>query len=268
MPSPDTLDAEKARARSPKGCVDPWHSLAKFTDARIALGRAGASQRTETLLDFRLDHARARDAVHRRFHAGAFADALGEIGFETLGLSTRAEDRRAYLLQPNLGRTLDPASAAELAKASVAWGRRDLAIIVSDGLSALAVERHAAPVLAHLAPLLRSAGWTLFPLFIAPYGRVKLQDEVGEILGARHSLMLLGERPGLGSPDSLGAYFTFLPRADRTDADRNCVSNIRNGGLAPDAAAQKLSHLLCASARLALSGVWLKDTLASLELPA
>jgi ethanolamine ammonia-lyase small subunit len=144
------------------------------------------------------------------------------------------------------------------------WGQRDLAVIVSDGLSAQAAERQAAPTLAALLPVLRQAGWTVYPVFVVSFGRVKLQDEIGELLGARQTLMLLGERPGLGSPDSLGAYFTFGPRADRTDADRNCVSNIRPEGLPPEEAGQKLARLLLESARLGVSGVSLKDA----SLPA
>jgi len=139
------------------------------------------------------------------------------------------------------------------------WGQRDLAVIVSDGLSAQAAERPAAPTLAALLPVLRQAGWKVYPVFVGPFGRVKLQDEIGELLGTRQTLMLLGERPGLGSPDSLGAYFTFDPRTGRTDADRNCVSNIRPEGLPPEEAGQKLARLLQESARLGVSGVAFKD---------
>jgi ethanolamine ammonia-lyase small subunit len=244
---------------------DSWTHLRRFTPARIALGRAGGSRRTAELLDFRLAHARARDAVIEEFHPGAVVEALERMGFASLSLSTGAGDRQSYLLRPDLGRTLAPESRKSLENGRFGWGARDVAVIVSDGLSALAAERHASAVLGRLLPLLGSAGWTIFPVFVAPFARVKLQDEVGATVGARHSLMLLGERPGLGSPDSLGAYFTFRPHPDRTDADRNCVSNIRPEGLAPGAAAAKLAHLLLESARLAVSGVALKDSQAGLR---
>ncbi len=246
---------------------DTWGALAQFTSARIALGRAGGSARTETLLDFRLSHARARDAVQMEFHADSLSAALGRAGLETVRVETAAADRRTFLVRPDLGRRLAAESRAALATRRGHWGRRDLAVIVSDGLSALAAERQVGPVLTHLVPLLRGTGWTLYPIFLAPFGRVKLQDEIGELLGARHTLMLLGERPGLGSPDSLGAYITFMPRAACTDADRNCISNIRPEGFPPKAAAQKLAQLLLESARRGISGVALKDTGDELSLP-
>lgn len=233
--------------------VDPWHVLRKHTAARIGLGRTGGSQRTDSLLDFRLDHARARDAVRKDFDADR---VVRDLGPGTRRLTTAAPDRLTYLLRPDLGRRLAPESRRELEAYRDGAGKRDLAILVSDGLSALAAERHAAPVVAALQPLLE--GWLIHPVFVAPFARVKLQDEVGELLGARHTLILLGERPGLGAPDSLGAYFTYLPRADRTDADRNCVSNIRPEGLPPDEAAAVLAGLLAASARQGVSGVALK----------
>jgi len=253
------LDAEGA---------DTWAHLRRYTRARIALGRAGGSARSATLLDFRLSHARARDAVLMEFHAPELAETLARDGGETVSLTTAATDRQTYLLRPDLGRTLSDAARNQLARRRAGWGARDLAIIVSDGLSALAAERQAAPVLAALRPLLQAAGWSLFPVFVVPFARVKLQDELGERLGARHTLMLLGERPGLGSPDSLGAYFTYQPRGDRTDADRNCLSNIRPEGLPPAAAARKLAQLLAESRRLGLSGVGLKDTGDALPAPA
>ncbi len=253
--------AQPAAAESIAGCrADTWTALSRFTSARIALGRAGGSVRTESLLDFRLSHARARDAVQREFHVEALGAALGRAGMETVRLDTAAPDRRTFLVRPDLGRRLAPESRAALVARRVLWGARDLAIVVSDGLSALAAERQTGAVLTCLVPLLRAAGWSLYPIALAPCGRVKLQDEIGELLGARHTLMLLGERPGLGSPDSLGAYFTFMPRAACTDADRNCVSNIRPEGFEPKAAAHKLAQLLLESARRGLSGVALKDT--------
>lgn len=239
---------------------DPWLNLRRFTSARIALGRTGGSQVTGAVLDFRLSHARARDAVQSVFDPGALELSLREKGLETFGLSTAAGDRRTYLLRPDLGRRLSHEARQTLMSQTTGWGRRDLAIIISDGLAAQAAERHAAATVVPLVGALTAAGWTIYPILVVPYGRVKLQDEIGEVLGARHTLMLLGERPGLGTPDSLGAYFTHMPRAECTDADRNCVSNIRPEGLAPADAADKLARLLHESARLGLSGVALKDT--------
>jgi ethanolamine ammonia-lyase small subunit len=238
---------------------DPWLRLSAHTTARIALGRAGGSLRTASLLEFRTAHARARDAVHQPFDAAGLSGALQALGLEVERLATAAPDRRAYLARPDLGRRLDPASAGRLAEMARSLGRRDLAVLVSDGLSAAAAEGHAAETVAELARILKGAGWTLYPVFVVPLARVKLQDAVGEILGAAHSLILLGERPGLSAQDSLGAYLTFGPRASRTDADRNCVSNIRGDGLAPGAAAEKIARLLVESRRIGLSGTALTD---------
>ncbi len=247
-------------SRTPIAIADPWTALRRFTSARLALGRSGGSIRSASLLDFRLDHALARDAVLTPFHPETVADQLTRAGLESVSVATAAADRGTYLLRPDLGRALSAGSRTELESRRVTWGRRDLALIVSDGLSALAAERHAVPTLAALTGILVGAGWSLFPVFLTPFGRVKLQDEIGEVLGARHTLMLLGERPGLGSPDSLGAYFTYAPRASRTDAERNCVSNIRPEGLPPALAARTLARLLLESARQRLSGVALKDS--------
>ena len=239
---------------------DPWIGLRRYTDARIALGRAGGSQRTDSVLDFRLSHARARDAVMAVFDSEGVAARLGEAGFATHRIITGVTDKTTYLARPDLGRRLADTSRAELASLAPAWGPRDLVILVSDGLAAQAAERHAVETVTRLAGHLSAAGWTLYPILLVPFGRVKLQDEVGELLGARHALMLLGERPGLGTPDSLGAYLTHQPCASCSDADRNCVSNIRPEGLPPVVAARKLAHLLIESARLGVSGVTLKDT--------
>ncbi len=237
---------------------DPWLSLDRFTAARIALGRAGGSVRTETLLDFRLAHARAKDAVDLSFDVESLVAALSANGVVTARLETEVADRRTYLLRPDQGRRLAAHSRAELTARAIGWGRRDLCIVVSDGLSALAAERQVPALLAALMPALDQHGVSVYPVLIAPFARVKLADEVGELLGARHALILLGERPGLSSPDSLGAYLTYRPRAACTDADRNCVSNIRPEGLPWDEAACTLLELLSESARLGVSGVALK----------
>jgi ethanolamine ammonia-lyase small subunit len=238
---------------------DPWQALAAHTDARIALGRAGGSLRTESLLEFRLAHAGARDSVHTPFDITGLEAALRSAGFETERLASRVTDKQTYLLRPDLGRKLAPASMDRLEAARGSWGQRDLALLISDGLAAAAAAHHAAETVTGLARILGAAGWSIYPVFLVPYARVKLQDAVGGLLQARHSLILLGERPGLSAHDSLGAYLTFQPGEHRTDADRNCVSNIREGGLPPLAAARKLADLLIASRRLGLSGTALRQ---------
>lgn len=262
-PSSDTSAFSVERSTlsvPPAAAADSWHHLRQFTAARIALGHTGGSQRTESVLDFRLSHARARDAVHSPFNADTLEQTMRARSLFTFRLSTAATDRRTYLIRPDLGRSLDDPSRKLLFANAQTWGQRDLAIIVSDGLAAQAAEQHAIATLGPLVGHLIADGWTVYPIFVVPFARVKLQDEIGELLGARHTLMLLGERPGLGSPDSLGAYFTYNPRAACTDADRNCISNIRPEGLPPISAAAKLARLLNESARLSLSGVALKDT--------
>jgi ethanolamine ammonia-lyase small subunit len=246
---------------------DPWAGLKRFTPARIALGRTGGSQQTRDVLDFRASHARARDAVTAPLDVAALAERFTESGLATQRLTTRVADKKTYLLRPDLGRYLSDDAHHDLEKFATEWGARDLAIIVSDGLAAHAAQRHAVETVSLLAAQLTAEGWTLYPILIVPFARVKLQDEIGERVGARHVLMFLGERPGLSAPDSLGAYFTYRPTALCTDADRNCVSNIRPEGLHPAAAARKLAHLLIESARRGVSGVALKDTQALEQLP-
>jgi ethanolamine ammonia-lyase small subunit len=265
MDAPEPQAGAPAPARTGLGSRDPWGLLASRTEARIGLGRAGGSLRTESVLDLRLAHALAVDAVHAPFDVSGVQQALRSAVLETERLATRAPDRGTYLLRPDLGRALEPRSAGLLREKAGAWGRRDLAILVSDGLSATAAERHAAQTVAELARILTGRGWTLYPILIAPFARVKLQDEVGGILGARHSVILLGERPGLSAHDSLGAYLTFEPRAERSDADRNCVSNIRDRGLRPGEAAREIAHLLLESRRLGLSGTRLRAAQGRLE---
>ncbi|OAM87240.1 ethanolamine ammonia-lyase [Termitidicoccus mucosus] len=256
--SPDNPGA--ASPPKPVQGRDPWAALQRHTAARIALGRAGASQRTVSVLDFRLAHARARDAVHASLDLPALARQFAQHGLDAELLATAVSDKAGYLLRPDLGRRLDDASRERLRDLAARWGRRDLAIVISDGLAAQSVARHAVETVTRLVASLGADGWTVYPLLLVPFGRVKLQDEIGFLLGARHSLMLLGERPGLGAPDSLGAYFTHRPRPECTDADRNCISNIRPAGLPPAAAAGKLARLLTESARRGTSGVALKDS--------
>ena len=236
---------------------DPWASLRALTSARIALGRAGASLPTREVLAFALDHARARDAVHLDFDANAVAAQIEALGLATLSVASAVPDRPTYLRRPDLGRRLAPASAFRLDAAEPKGA--DLAIVVADGLSSAAVHAHAAPLIAALQPHIAAAGWRLADVVLARQGRVALGDEIGERLGARLVLLLVGERPGLSSPDSLGAYITFAPRVGRTDAERNCVSNIRPAGLTYEDAAFRIAWLAREALRLGASGVALKD---------
>jgi ethanolamine ammonia-lyase small subunit len=249
-----TMDANLS---SPGTEPDAWHPLRRHTAARIALGRAGGSLPTAAQLDFRLAHARARDAVRASFDPDVLGAELRRLGCEVVLVESVAQDRAEFLQRPDLGRRLALSARALLtAHASSAC---DLAIIASDGLSTLAAQTQIVPLLAMLLPRLRAQGWSVAPLVVARQARVALQDEIGEILRARISLILLGERPGLGSADSLGAYFTYAPAVGRTDAERNCISNIRAGGLSPAEAASKLHRMLARARQLGVSGVRLKD---------
>ena len=241
-----------------------WDSLRAFTDARIALGRAGVSQPTAAHLAFQLAHAQARDAVHGELDVGGMQQAFEALGQPVVLLHSAAPDRAGYLQRPDWGRRLDEGSREVVLGLRPAEGAApfDLAVVVADGLSPLAVQRHAPALLTHLLPLLREAAtqpWHLAPLALVEQGRVAVGDEVGECLVARCVLVLVGERPGLSSPDSLGAYFTWAPRVGRSDAERNCISNVREAGLPPERAARKLHALLSEARRRELSGIALKD---------
>jgi ethanolamine ammonia-lyase small subunit len=247
---------------------DPWRGLARFTQARIALGRAGGSLPTRPLLAFQAAHAQARDAVLQGLDAEKLAAGLQGIAPEILHLQSAAPDRQTYIARPDLGRVLGAASAAMLAARPAPDTQFDAAFVVADGLSALAVERHAAPLLGALLPRLAAEGWAIAPLSLVTQGRVAVADDIGQALGARLSIILIGERPGLSSPDSLGAYLTWAPRRGRSNAERNCVSNIREpDGLSYALAATKLHYLMSEARRLRLSGVDLKED-APLPAPA
>jgi ethanolamine ammonia-lyase small subunit len=238
--------------------ADVWSALRAATPARIALGRAGASLPTQHWLEFQAAHAAARDAVHAPFDAERLAAALRKLGVDVSITDSAAECRAQYLLRPDLGRRLNDRSRFDLEQLRTE-SDVELSIAVSDGLSAVAVERHVAPLLTALLPKLRSAGWHLAPVVISRFARVALQDEIGQLFHARMALILIGERPGLGSPDSLGAYLVYNPRSGNTDANRNCVSNIRPEGLAIDKAADTIYYLLSESRRRQISGTKLKD---------
>lgn len=246
---------------------DPWSDLRALTPARIALGRAGSSLPTRAHLDFQLAHARARDAVHDALDIQATGDGLQRAGMEWLAvrsaacpeLAEGAGQRDRYLQRPDLGRRLDQPSRESLERRFASPTPSDAAFVLADGLSARAVHRHAVPLLSLVYPALLHEGWSLAPVVLAEQGRVALGDEIGLLLRARLVVVLIGERPGLSSPDSLGAYLTWHPRPGRTDADRNCISNIRPQGLAYEQAAGRLRYLMNEARRRKLSGVALKD---------
>lgn len=239
---------------------NPWLELRRLTPARIALGRTGTSLPTRAQLDFQYAHAQARDAVHLPFdHAGLSAQ-LTERQRESLVLHSAAVDRNSYLQRPDLGRKLSDQSAQALREYAQAHpGGVDLVMVVADGLSALAVHRHTLPFLTRLEEQMSADQWSTAPVVLVEQGRVAIGDEIGQLLGARMVVMLIGERPGLSSPDSLGLYFTYNPKVGLTDAYRNCISNVRLEGLSYGMAAHRLLYLMREACRRQLSGVNLKD---------
>ncbi|CAN7554635.1 ethanolamine ammonia-lyase subunit EutC [Pseudorhodoferax sp. LjRoot39] len=236
--------------------ADAWQDWRAATPARLALGRAGQGMPTDETLRFGWAHAMARDAIHAALDTATLARELRADGWDSRTVRSGAADRATYLRRPDLGRTLDADDAQRL-RAQAAGGC-DLCLVIGDGLSSLAVARHAVPLLAALRTQL-PAGLRLAPVVIATQARVALADEIGEALGARMSAILIGERPGLSSPDSLGIYLTHGPRRGLHDAQRNCISNVRPQGLSYAAAAFKLAWLVRESLRRGLSGVELKD---------
>lgn len=239
---------------------NPWLELRRLTPARIALGRTGTSMPTSAQLDFQYAHAQARDAVHLPFDHAGLSSQLAERGRECLLLHSAATDRNSYLQRPDLGRKLSDESAQKLRDYTQANpGGVDLAIVVADGLSALAVHRHTLPFLARMEEQTAIEGWSLSPVILVEQGRVAVADEIGELLGAKMVVILIGERPGLSSPDSLGLYFTYNPKVGLTDAYRNCISNVRLEGLSYGMAAHRLLYLMREACRRQLSGVSLKD---------
>jgi ethanolamine ammonia-lyase small subunit len=239
--------------------VDPWRQLRKFTPARIAQGHAGVSLPTKPHLEFQLAHAQARDAVHLPFDSAALQEQLQKFNHPLISLHSAASDRQVYLQRPDLGRRLDEPSQHRL----ITWAAHesapyyDIGFVVADGLSALAVHRHSVPFLEALWPKL--VDWRIAPIVLMEQGRVAIGDQVGALLGLQLVVVLIGERPGLSSPDSLGLYLTYQPQVGLTDAHRNCISNIRPQGLRYQAAADKLFYLLNEAQQRQLSGVNLKD---------
>jgi ethanolamine ammonia-lyase small subunit len=231
-----------------------WRGLRNLTPARVALGRVGSSLPTRATLDFALDHARARDAVHALFDAETIAADLARLGLKTFQVASQASARALYLRRPDLGRRLESASRGRLRLASAAC---DIALVIGDGLSAAAAHNHAVLLIEALLPRLR--GLRLGPAAIATGARVALGDEIGGLLKARLVMVLLGERPGLSAPDSLGVYLTYGPRIGRSDSERNCVSNIRTGGLSYAEAALKCGWLARQALAREESGIGLKE---------
>ena len=250
--------------------TNPWSELRRFTPARIGLGRAGISLPTAAQLDFQLAHAQARDAVHRPLDVQALRAEIEALGLATVPLHSAATTRAGYLQRPDLGRQLGTASRQQLEALRAerrAQGVRayDLAFAVVDGLSALAVQRHTAPLLTEVLALLDGPAaegaprWTIAPVAVVEQGRVAVGDGIGELLDSQIVVVLIGERPGLSSPDSLGLYLTWAPQPGRHDAERNCISNVRPEGLGYRDAAVRLVYLLEQARSRRLTGVGLKD---------
>jgi ethanolamine ammonia-lyase small subunit len=243
----------------------PWQALRQFTAARIALGHTGVSQPTDVQLDFQLAHARARDAVHEALDPAGLAQALAAAlpaSPPALLLHSAAANRHVYLQRPDLGRRLDAPSRSLLAAQRLGGPDErhyDLAVVIADGLSARAVAQNAPPLLQALHARLAAESWLPAPPVIVEQGRVAVGDEVGELLGAKIVVVLIGERPGLSSPDSMGLYITWAPRAGLTDESRNCISNVRPAGLGIDDAARRLHYLLTHARARQLTGIGLKD---------
>jgi ethanolamine ammonia-lyase small subunit len=236
-------------AELPGALNDPFAVLRSETTARVGLGRSGQGLPTTPMLAFQLAHARARDAVHTPLDVERLRAA---ISLPSLVVDSAAADRETYLQNPDLGRRLKDSTSPLPA------GHYDVAFVIADGLSAAAVHAHAGDVVQALAA--RLSDWSIAPVVIARQGRVAIGDPVGEALGARAVVVLIGERPGLSATDSLGAYITWAPKPGRRDSERNCVSNIRTpNGLSADHAAEKIVWLLCEARRLRFTGVDLKD---------
>ncbi|WP_149541035.1 ethanolamine ammonia-lyase subunit EutC [Siccirubricoccus phaeus] len=239
---------------APAAAPARWAELRRFTAARVALGRVGDGMPTAAHLAFQEAHARARDAVHSALDAAGVAAVAASLGLPVLEVASQAADRRAFLLRPDLGRRLREADRAKLPAVPGAF-----LFVVADGLCASGVAAQAPGFLAEAVTLLRGAGMQVAPIVVAAQGRVALGDEIGGAMGAAMVAMLIGERPGLTATESMGLYLTLGPRPGRTDAERNCISNIREGGMSARAAAEKLLWLAGAALLLGATGVALKD---------
>lgn len=240
--------------------VDPWEKLKQFTDARIALGRAGCSIPTQAMLEFQLAHAQARDAVYQALDVELLQKACTNMNLASLHVQSQASDKEIYLKRPDLGRLLNGDSKQTLIDyRQNNTDEYDVCIVVGDGLSALAIEENAVAFIQSLNEQIKHEAWTLAPIMIATGSRVALGDQVAEILKAKMLVMLIGERPGLSSPDSMGIYYTWDAKTGYLDSKRNCISNVRPAGLPITVATQRLMNLMRNSKKLGLSGVNLKD---------
>jgi ethanolamine ammonia-lyase small subunit len=235
-----------------------WVELRRLTPARIGLRRTGASLATGPLLDLQLAHARARDAVHESFDEPRLISELAKLGLPVLSVASASKDRQHYLMRPDLGRRLASSAETTLSQHAKDNGY-DVASVIADGLSARATQAHAEPVLVGALPALRAEGWRIAPLVVVRLGRVAVGDAIANALRADCVVILIGERPGLSAPHSMGAYLTWQPGAQTPDADRNCISNIRPEGIGYADAAFKLVYMLRAMRARRLSGVRLKD---------
>lgn len=243
---------------------DPWTGLKQFTEARIALGRCGTSLPLQESLKFKLAHAKARDAVHHPVQMELLARKLEEGKISSLQLSSSVADRMEYLTRPDKGRYLCTSSKKLLAQQKKEY---DIAVIIADGLSAPAVHQSAIDVTCGLLDIIKTTKLTLAPLSLVQNGRVAIGDEIASLLNAKMAVVLIGERPGLSSPNSLGAYLTYNPTPGTTDEARNCISNIREGGLSVLDAIRKISYLIEMALKKKYTGVELKDKMTSNYLP-
>jgi ethanolamine ammonia-lyase small subunit len=264
MTKPESLstmiEADAAGSATREGLPD----LKAMTDARVSLGRFGSGLPTKAQLSFLLDHARAREAVWTAADGEGLQQRFAALGFSAIAVESLASERSIYVRRPDLGRQVSERSRAVLADAAAAAGAADVVIVVADGLSSSAVEINAVPMVEALATRLSGIGLSLAPVVIAAQARVALADPIGETVGAKVSIMLIGERPGLSAADSLGAYVTFGPQSGTPDSRRNCISNIRDGGMAIPAAADAIVALIRDMLRTGISGVALKDAAARL----
>lgn len=238
--------------------IDMWEQLKAFTDARIALGRTGCSIPTQHALDFQWAHAQAKDAVYHALDIEGLSNQLQSLGISCITVSSQAETREIYLKRPDLGRLLSESSRSQLSQLELET-HYDVCVVVGDGLSARAIEENALPFIKSLIPLLQEKSWKLAPLVIASQSRVALGDQMAELFQADMLVMLIGERPGLSSPDSMGIYYTWKAHTGSIDAERNCISNIRSAGLNIPTAVQRLIALMSQSKQRQYSGVNLKD---------
>lgn len=245
--------------------IDPWQRLNKFTEARIGLGRCGTSLPHRESLAFKLAHARARDAVHQKIEPGRLLADLQARGYRGFEVCSAVRDRGEYLTRPDLGRQLAPHSAAVLEKRG--GGDYDLCLIICDGLSGAAVDESALDVAVGFLEEAVKAKFSIAPVCVVTNGRVAIGDVIGESLGARMAITLIGERPGLSSPNSLGVYLTYRPRIGTTDEARNCISNIRPGGMSIARAVRKIAYLVEEAFKLGTTGIALKDEMREHYLP-